>query len=195
MTPPKDKIESLAQEMLAAGEEHVQIAHNPSRVVFWVAGPDGACELVSPNWSELTGQPVDEATGTGWLRRIAPPVLFREFREERRVNVHDRPHVTRGGRAACQQRPRHDLAVADGVRPAAIAAARGVQIAEPFPDMRQRRGNVRHGQPVRHGLGRVALLAPRGLKVLAPRRAVRLPFPERKACPGRLDQVVEEPGR
>jgi diguanylate cyclase (GGDEF)-like protein/PAS domain S-box-containing protein len=70
MTPPKDKIESLAQEMLAAGEEHVQIARHPTRVVFWVADPDGSCELMSPNWSELTGQPVDAAMGDGWLRRV-----------------------------------------------------------------------------------------------------------------------------
>jgi diguanylate cyclase (GGDEF)-like protein/PAS domain S-box-containing protein len=67
-----DKFESLAQDMVEAGSEHFQIALHPDRVLFWVTGTDGACELMSRNWSELTGQPPDQALGSGWLRRVAP---------------------------------------------------------------------------------------------------------------------------
>jgi diguanylate cyclase (GGDEF)-like protein/PAS domain S-box-containing protein len=64
--------ESLAHDLLEAGNEHFQMAIHPRRVLFWTADSNGGCEVVSPNWTEFTGQPLAEAHGAGWLAVVFP---------------------------------------------------------------------------------------------------------------------------
>ena len=62
--------ESLAQDILDAGNEHFQIASHPGRVLFWTTDSSGGCAVVSANWSERTGQALEEARGNGWLNVV-----------------------------------------------------------------------------------------------------------------------------
>lgn len=62
--------ESLAHDLLEAGNTRFQMASHPSRLLFWVADAHGACEGVSANWSECTGQSLAEARGHGWLAAV-----------------------------------------------------------------------------------------------------------------------------
>ena len=64
--------ESLAQDLLTAGNEHFQFATQPQRVLFWTADSKGDCEVVSANWREYTGQPTEAARGLGWTAMIDP---------------------------------------------------------------------------------------------------------------------------
>ena len=66
-----DTRQDLARDMIEAGEEHFQIAIQAGRVMFWAANATGACELVSPNWEGIIGQPVEQALGSGWFETIA----------------------------------------------------------------------------------------------------------------------------
>lgn len=72
MTPQN----TLANELIDAGNEHFQMASRPGRVLFWSADRSGHCELVSDNWPEQTGQPMAEALGDGWLNII--PAHYRQ---------------------------------------------------------------------------------------------------------------------
>lgn len=65
-----ERVQSLAHDLIAAGNEHFRIASQPERVLFWMADTSGACELVSGNWSDYTGQKLDEALGQGWLNAV-----------------------------------------------------------------------------------------------------------------------------
>lgn len=65
-----DSLQSLARDLIEAGNEHFRIATQPARVLFWTADTAGACELVSSNWHEYTGQKMDDALGQGWLDAV-----------------------------------------------------------------------------------------------------------------------------
>lgn len=61
---------SLAHDILEAGNAHFQIATRPSRVLFWSADALGSCEIVSTNWTACTGQAFQNALGLGWLDAV-----------------------------------------------------------------------------------------------------------------------------
>jgi diguanylate cyclase (GGDEF)-like protein/PAS domain S-box-containing protein len=65
-----ERVQSLAYDLITAGNEHFRIASQPQRVLFWMADTSGACELVSSNWSDYTGQTLQEALGQGWLDAV-----------------------------------------------------------------------------------------------------------------------------
>lgn len=65
-----ERLESLAHDLLEAGNEHFRIATQPARILFWMADTTGACELVSGNWQDYTGQTLEEALGQGWLALV-----------------------------------------------------------------------------------------------------------------------------
>ncbi len=62
--------ESLAHDMLEAGNARFQIATQPKRVLFWSADALGYCDVVSTNWTEGTGQAFEHALGLGWLDAV-----------------------------------------------------------------------------------------------------------------------------
>ena len=62
-----ERVQSLAHDLIDAGNEHFRLATQPARVLFWTADTAGACELVSGNWPDCTGQQVDDALRQGWL--------------------------------------------------------------------------------------------------------------------------------
>jgi diguanylate cyclase (GGDEF)-like protein/PAS domain S-box-containing protein len=64
--------ETLAHDMLEAGNARFQIAVHPQRVLFWIADAAGGCEVVSTNWRDATGQACEDAVGTGWLGAVHP---------------------------------------------------------------------------------------------------------------------------
>lgn len=66
-----ERLQSLAHDLIEAGNEHFRIGTQPTRVLFWTTDTNGACELVSSNWESQTGQRPDEAMGHGWLEAIA----------------------------------------------------------------------------------------------------------------------------
>lgn len=67
-----NRTETLAHDLLEAGNEHFQIAAHPKRVLFWTTDSNGGCEVVSGNWTEYTGQALEAAHGVGWLAVIDP---------------------------------------------------------------------------------------------------------------------------
>lgn len=66
------RTESLAHDILEAGNEHFQMSSHPNRVLFWTTDPNGGCEVVSANWTKYTGQALEDARGNGWLEVIQP---------------------------------------------------------------------------------------------------------------------------
>lgn len=67
-----ERVQSLAHDLIEAGNEHFRIATQPGRVLFWMADTTGSCELVSGSWQQFTGQDVDDALGQGWLDVVVP---------------------------------------------------------------------------------------------------------------------------
>ncbi|HET6718027.1 MAG TPA: diguanylate cyclase [Rhodocyclaceae bacterium] len=67
-----NRTETLAHDLLEAGNEHFQITAHPKRVLFWTTDSNGGCEVVSSNWTEYTGQALEAAHGVGWLDVIDP---------------------------------------------------------------------------------------------------------------------------
>ena len=65
-----ERVQSLAHDLIEAGNEHFRIATQPARVLFWMVDTSGACELVSGNWLDYTGQKVDDALRQGWLEVV-----------------------------------------------------------------------------------------------------------------------------
>ncbi len=67
-----ERVQSLAHDLIEGGNQHFRIATQPQRVLFWMADTAGACELVSDNWQDCTGQTVEDALGQGWLTMVEP---------------------------------------------------------------------------------------------------------------------------
>lgn len=57
---------------LRESEEYRRHIYEMTPQVSWVAGADGRVVEMSPRWTELTGQSVDEAMGDGWQEFIHP---------------------------------------------------------------------------------------------------------------------------
>lgn len=72
-----ERLQSLAHDLIEAGNEHFRIATQPAQVLFWLADTAGDCELVSANWQDATGQTTDDALGQGWLAHVAGEDRFR----------------------------------------------------------------------------------------------------------------------
>jgi len=47
------------------------------QALVWIAGPDMACEYVSPQWLEFTGRTAEQALGDGWSHGVHPEDLVR----------------------------------------------------------------------------------------------------------------------
>ena len=89
-----ERLQSLAHDLIEAGNEHFRIATQPTRVLFWLADTSGACELVSANWLDGTGQSIDEALGQGWMEMVAQEDRSQLLEAIRRsVNTHHGFHL------------------------------------------------------------------------------------------------------
>jgi diguanylate cyclase (GGDEF)-like protein/PAS domain S-box-containing protein len=64
------RVQSLAHDLIESGNTSFQVATQPQRVVFWMSDTVGACELVSANWTDRTGQAVPDALGHGWMQCV-----------------------------------------------------------------------------------------------------------------------------
>jgi len=63
--------EAAAEEIRRSEERYRSLVQGGAQVV-WVAAPDGAMKEDSPEWRWITGQSVEEFTGSGWLESIHP---------------------------------------------------------------------------------------------------------------------------
>ncbi len=63
-------ISEQARQAIRHGEAHFQIRAHPHRVLSWIAGPDGAWEHASGDWSALTGRPTEAELGWAWLEHV-----------------------------------------------------------------------------------------------------------------------------
>ena len=61
----------LAKLALGESEERYKALTEAGAAVVWRACPDGRI-VQSSGWTELTGQPLSEALGDGWLDRVHP---------------------------------------------------------------------------------------------------------------------------
>lgn len=61
-----------AEQALRESEEHYRYTVELSAQVQWTATADGAIEMVSPRWQELTGQSIEAALGNGWIASLHP---------------------------------------------------------------------------------------------------------------------------
>jgi PAS domain S-box-containing protein len=62
---------AAAAEIKRSEERYRSLVQGGAQVV-WVAGPDGAMKEDSPEWRWITGQSVEQYTGSGWLESIHP---------------------------------------------------------------------------------------------------------------------------
>jgi PAS domain S-box-containing protein len=69
--PPPAAGEAAAAELRRSEERYRSLVQGGAQVV-WVAAPDGAMKEDSPEWRWITGQSVEEFTGSGWLDSIHP---------------------------------------------------------------------------------------------------------------------------
>ena len=60
-----------AAEIKRSEERYRSLVQGGAQVV-WVAAPDGAMKEDSPEWRWITGQSVEEFTGSGWLNSVHP---------------------------------------------------------------------------------------------------------------------------
>ena len=109
-----NRSETLAHDMLEAGNARFQAAMHPQRVLFWIVDAVGGCEVVSTNWRETTGQACEEAVGGGWLEV---------------VHADDRALVVDGLRAAIDAR--EGLLMHYRIRRADGSARRVMHVAAP----------------------------------------------------------------
>ncbi len=49
-----------------------RLAYDRLPVLLWTAGPDGACDYLNERWSDLTGRPLSEMLGWGWVEDLHP---------------------------------------------------------------------------------------------------------------------------
>jgi PAS domain S-box-containing protein len=69
--PSAEAAEAAAAEIKRSEERYRSLVHGGAQVV-WVAAPDGAMKEDSPEWRWITGQSVEEFTGSGWLDSVHP---------------------------------------------------------------------------------------------------------------------------
>jgi PAS domain S-box-containing protein len=61
-----------AERVLRESEEHHRSLIELHPQTPWVAGADGEIIEVGLQWTKLSGSPIDEATGKGWVRSVHP---------------------------------------------------------------------------------------------------------------------------
>jgi PAS domain S-box-containing protein len=61
-----------AAAAVSRSEERYRSLVQGGAQVVWVTAPDGAMKEDSPEWRRITGQPVEDFTGFGWLNSIHP---------------------------------------------------------------------------------------------------------------------------
>jgi PAS domain S-box-containing protein len=64
-----------AEQALRESEEHYQHAAELNPQIPWTADPEGAILEASPRWQSLTGMPVEQGLGRGWLKAVHPDDL------------------------------------------------------------------------------------------------------------------------
>jgi PAS domain S-box-containing protein len=69
--PSAEAAEAAAAEIRRSEERYRSLVQGGAQVV-WVAAPDGGMKEDSPEWRWITGQSVEEYTGSGWLDSIHP---------------------------------------------------------------------------------------------------------------------------
>jgi len=69
--PAAEDAEAAEAEIRRSEERYRSLVQGGAQVV-WVAGPDGGMKEDSPEWRWITGQSVEEYTGSGWLASIHP---------------------------------------------------------------------------------------------------------------------------
>jgi len=69
--PTAEAAEAAAAEIRRSEERYRSLVQGGAQVV-WVAAPDGGMKEDSPEWRWITGQSVEEFTGSGWLQSIHP---------------------------------------------------------------------------------------------------------------------------
>lgn len=56
-------------------EAQLQTIINALLAMAWIATPEGPPGCFNGRWFDYTGQTADEAAGSGWIERAAPPRL------------------------------------------------------------------------------------------------------------------------
>jgi PAS domain S-box-containing protein len=64
-------VEAAAAELKRSEERYRSLVQGGAQVV-WVAAPDGSMKEDSPEWRWITGQSVEQYTGSGWLESVHP---------------------------------------------------------------------------------------------------------------------------
>lgn len=64
--------EKAWMERLRLSEERLQALVATASQVVWTADAAGGMEWITPSWAEVTGQPLKEAKGDGWLQVVHP---------------------------------------------------------------------------------------------------------------------------
>ena len=59
-------------EKLRLSEERLQALVETSSQVVWTTDADGMIDWMTPSWTEVTGQPLKEAKGAGWVDVVHP---------------------------------------------------------------------------------------------------------------------------
>jgi PAS domain S-box-containing protein len=71
MAGPSAEAAEAAAAVSRSEERYRSLVQGGAQVV-WVTAPDGAMKEDSPEWRRITGQPVEDFTGFGWLNSIHP---------------------------------------------------------------------------------------------------------------------------
>jgi PAS domain S-box-containing protein len=66
-----EAVEAAAAELKRSEERYRSLVQGGAQVV-WVAAPDGSMKEDSPEWRWITGQSVEQYTGSGWLESVHP---------------------------------------------------------------------------------------------------------------------------
>jgi PAS domain S-box-containing protein len=61
-----------AVEHLRRSEERLQALVTAANQIIWTAVDDGQLTWITPSWTEITGQALEEARGRGWFQLIHP---------------------------------------------------------------------------------------------------------------------------
>ena len=69
--PSAEAAEAAAAEIKRSEERYRSLVQGGAQVV-WVASPDGAMTEDSAEWRRITGQPVEDFIGFGWLNSVHP---------------------------------------------------------------------------------------------------------------------------
>lgn len=92
-----------ALEALRESEQRFRATADAAPVTLWETAPDFFCTFVSRGWQELTGQPLEESLGFGWLELTHPDdaaaveAVFKKGNELRQpVDVDYRVRLTNG---------------------------------------------------------------------------------------------------